>query len=60
MYATLKGFDSVLSRSTTQLLIDPKVFDKNPGIKKGQEKALKLNNLAMASKFGCGEPKKDI
>ena len=49
MYVTLKGFDSVLSRSTTQLPIDPKVFDKNPDTKKEQEKALKLNNLAMAS-----------
>ena len=57
-YATLKGFESVLLKSTSKLPADPNVLDNDPDVKKEEELAIKLNNLAIASftmSFTTGE-----
>ena len=48
-YAMLKGFDEVLDNTNSPLPADPTSLSSNDDLKKKQERAIKLNNLAVAS-----------
>ena len=48
-YAVLKGLEEELDATTSKFPADPSVLDSDADIKKAQEKATKMNNLAIAS-----------
>ena len=48
-YAVLKGFDAELDSTTSNLPVGPTVLNRGPYVKKEQEKAIRINNLAIVS-----------
>ena len=48
-YATLKKFASVLDAGTSKLPSDPSVFSNDSAVKAEEEKAIEMNDLAMAT-----------